>query len=78
MVWAKGGKTMHIIGPRSHKALKAKGFRGDTWKDIRWLSWNNTREVRYHSGGRWRCILSLRGGISVRRRRGKSRGRIRT
>jgi hypothetical protein len=27
-VWAKGSEVMHIIGPRSHKATKVKGFRG--------------------------------------------------
>ena len=67
---------MHIIGPRSHKALKAKRFRGNAWKNIKQMGRDNVREIRYHSGGRWRHISSLRGRISVRRRR-KSRGRVR-
>jgi hypothetical protein len=65
MVWVKGGKAMHIIGPWSHKAIKGKGFRGNTWKDIKGVSWNNVRELRYNSQGRWGHIPSLRGGISI-------------
>jgi len=76
MVWVKEGKAMHIIGPRSHKATKAERFRGNTWKDIKWMSQNNIRELRHHSGGRWRHIPSLRGRISVRRSRRKSRGSV--
>jgi hypothetical protein len=51
-VWAKGGKAMRIVGLRLHKATKAKRLRGDTWKDIKWMSWNNIRELGHHSGGR--------------------------
>jgi hypothetical protein len=30
MVWMKGTEAMCIVGPRLHKASKAKGFRGET------------------------------------------------
>jgi hypothetical protein len=76
-VWAKGGKAMRIVGPRSHKATKEKGFRGNVQKDIKGVSRNNVGELRYNSWGRWGCIPSLRGGISAGRRRRKSRGRVR-
>jgi hypothetical protein len=48
----KGGKAMHIVGPRSHKATKAKRLRGNMWKDIKRISWNNIRELGHYSGGR--------------------------
>jgi hypothetical protein len=35
MVGMKGSETMHIIGLRSYKATKVKGFRGKTWEDIK-------------------------------------------
>jgi hypothetical protein len=76
-VWAKGGKTMCIIWPRSHKATKAKGFRGKMWKDVKWVGRNNVREVRHKGGGRWGHIPGFRCGIVIRRRR-KGRGRVRT
>jgi hypothetical protein len=78
MIWMKRGKTMHIIRPRSHKAIKAKGLRGNTWKDIKWVSRDNFRELGHYSGGRWRRIPSLRGRIGVRRSRRKSSGMLRT
>jgi hypothetical protein len=53
MVWTKGTEVMHRIGPRSHKAFKAKGFRGKAWKDIEWMGRNNVRELGYKGGGRW-------------------------
>jgi len=45
-----------------------------------WVSRKNIGELRYNSGGRWRCIPSLRGGISIGRSRSerKSGGRVRT
>ena len=49
MVWAKGSETVCIIGPRSHKAFMAKGFRGKVRKDIKWVSRNNLRELRNNS-----------------------------
>jgi hypothetical protein len=76
-VWAKGSETIHIIGPRSHKATKVKGFRGKAWKDIERVSRNNIRKLRYNSGGRWGHIPSLGGRIGIGRSRRKSRGRVR-
>jgi hypothetical protein len=78
MVWAKGSKTMHIIGPRSHKATKVEGFRGKMQKDIKWVSRNNIGKLRYNYGGRWGCIPGFGGGIGIGRSGRKSRGRIRT
>ena len=34
----KGGEAVCIIRPRSHKASKAKGVRGNTWKNIKGVS----------------------------------------
>ena len=68
---------MCIIRPRSHKASKAKGLRGNMWKDIKRVSRDNFRELGYDSGGRWRRIPSLRGRIGVRRSRRKSRDMLR-
>jgi hypothetical protein len=31
----KGGEVVYIIRPRSHKASKAKGGRGNTWENIK-------------------------------------------
>jgi hypothetical protein len=77
MVGAKGSKLVHIVGPGPHKAIQAKGFRGKMWKDIKWVSRNNIRELRHNSEGRWGCIPSLGGRIGIRRSRRKSRGRVR-
>jgi hypothetical protein len=68
---------MHIIAPRLYKATKVKGFRGKTQKDIKRVSRNYVRKVRYNSGGRWGCTPGLRGGIGIGRSRRKSRGRVR-
>jgi hypothetical protein len=48
------------------------------WKDIKGVGWNDIRELRDNGRGRWRCIPSIGGGVSVRRSRGKGRGRLRT
>jgi hypothetical protein len=77
-MWMKGGETVCIIRPRSHKASKAKGLRGNMWKNIKGVGWNDIRELRDDGRGRWRRIPSVGGGISVRRGRRKSRGRLRT
>jgi hypothetical protein len=77
MVWAKGSKMVHIIGPRSHKATEVEGFRGKSWKNIKWVSRNNVGKLRYDCGGRWGCILGIGGGIGIGRSGRKSRGRIR-
>jgi hypothetical protein len=77
MVGTKDSETMHIVGPRSHKATKVKGFRGKTWEDIKWVSGNDIRELRDNSRGRWGHIPGLGDRVSIGRIRGKSRGRIR-
>jgi len=69
---------MGIIGPRSHKATKGEGLWGNAWKDIKGVSWDNVGELRHNSQGRWGCVPSLRGRISIGGSRGKSRGRVRT
>jgi hypothetical protein len=76
-VWVKGGETMCIIGVRSYKATKAKGFRGNMQKNIKWVGGNNVGELRNKSGGRWRRIPGLGGGIGIESSRRKSRGRLR-
>jgi hypothetical protein len=78
MMWMKGGEIVCIIRPRSHKATKAKGLRGNTWKNIKGVGWNDIRELRDDSRGRWGHIPGIGGRISVRGGRRKSRGRLRT
>ena len=34
-MWMKGGEAVYIIRPRLHKASKAKGLRGNMWKNIK-------------------------------------------
>jgi len=77
-VGMKGAEMMHIVGPRSHKATKVKGFRGKAWEDIKWVIGNNIGELRDNGRGRWGHIPGLRGRVSVGRTRRKSRGRVRT
>jgi len=74
----EGGEAVCIVRPRSHKASKAKGLRGNMWKNIKRVCWNDIRKLRDDSRGRWGRIPSVGGGVSVRRSRGKSRGRFRT
>ena len=76
VVQVKGGRTMCIIGPRSHKATKVERFRGKMQKNIEQVSRNNVRKVRYNSGGRWGCIPGLRCRIGIGRSRRKSRGSV--
>jgi hypothetical protein len=77
-VQAEGSEAVCIIGPRSHKATKVKGFGGKAWEDIKWVSGNNIRELRDNGRGRWRHIPGLVGRVSVGRTIRKSRGRFRT
>jgi hypothetical protein len=74
----KGGEAVCIIRPRSHKASKAKGFRGNMWEIIEGVGWNDIRELRDNGRRRWGRIPSIRSRISIRRGRRKSRGRFRT
>jgi hypothetical protein len=71
-------KAMGGIGPRLHKGVKGKGFRGNVGKNVQRMSGNNVREVRDDSnavpGIRSLVQRCISGWSSVR----KSRGRIRT
>jgi hypothetical protein len=77
MVGMKGAEMMCIIGPRSHKATKVKGFRGKAQEDIKWVSRNDVRDFRDNGRGRWGHIPGLGGRVSIGRARRKSRGRVR-
>jgi len=68
---------VHIVGPGSHEATKAEGFRGKMWEDIKWVSRNNVGELRYNSGGWWRHVPGSGGRVGKGRSRRKSRGRVR-
>jgi hypothetical protein len=37
-IGAKGGEAMCIVRPSSHKASKARRFRGKMWEDIKRVS----------------------------------------
>jgi hypothetical protein len=76
-IWTELGKTVAIVGPRSHKAFQAKGGRGNVWKDIKRMGRNAVWELRNKSRGRWGCIPSVGGRISVRRRGKIGGGRVR-
>ena len=42
---AELSKAMSGIGPRAHKGVKGKGFRGNVGEDIKRMSRNGIREV---------------------------------
>jgi len=63
LVWVKDGEVMHIIGPRSYKAIKAGRFRGKMWENIKGMCGDNVVEVRHNSRGRWGHIPGIRCGI---------------
>jgi hypothetical protein len=77
-IWTELGKAMAIVGPGSHKAFQAEGFRGYMWKDIKGMGRDDVRELGNDSRGRWGCIPGGRGRISVRQGGRKSRVRLRT
>ena len=62
-VGVKGGEAVCSVRPRSHKAGKAKRFRGETGKVIKGMGRNSLREFRYEGRGRWSCIPGI--GCSV-------------
>jgi hypothetical protein len=74
---AEFSETVSSIWPRAHKGVKAKGFRGDTRKDIKRVGGDDVREVRDHSN----AVPGIRSLVTrgVNRRGGmrKSRGRVR-
>jgi hypothetical protein len=43
---AELGEAMSCIQLGAHKGTKAKGFRGNAWKDVKRVSRNDVREVR--------------------------------
>ena len=75
---AEVSKAMSSIGPMAHKGAKGNWFRGNAWKDIQRMSWDNVREVRDYSNA-VPGVGSLVGGcVNGRGRMRKSRGRVRT
>jgi hypothetical protein len=42
-IWTEEGEAVCIVRPRSHKASKAKGLRGNMWKNIEGVGWNDIR-----------------------------------
>jgi hypothetical protein len=65
MIRMKGGEAVHIIRPRSHKASKAKGLRGNTWENIKGVGWNDIGELRDDGRGRWGRIPGIGGGVGI-------------
>ena len=65
MVGVKGGEAVCSVRPRSHKAGKAKRFRGETGKVIKGMGRNSLREFRYEGRGRWSHIPGI--GCSIGR-----------
>jgi hypothetical protein len=72
------GKAMSSIWPGAHEGMKAKGFRGNAWKDVKRMGWDDVREVRDYGNAvpGIRCLVSR--GVNGRGRMRKSRGRVRT
>jgi len=72
------GEAMGSVRPGAHKGAEAKGFRGNAWKDIKRMGWDDIREVRDYSN----AVLGIRGfvtrGINGWGGMRKSRGRVRT
>jgi hypothetical protein len=52
MVWAKRDEAMSIVGLRSHKATKEQRLRGNAWKDIKRVGWDDIGELRDNGRGR--------------------------
>jgi hypothetical protein len=70
-------KVMSSIWPGAHKGAKSKGFRGNAWKDIKRMGWDNVREVKDYGN----AVLGIRSLVDRGRNRWgrvrKSRGRVR-
>ena len=70
-------EAMSSVQPGAHKGAKGNWFRGNAWKDIKRVSWDDVREVRDHSnavpGVRSLVTRGVNGWGSMR----KSRGRVR-
>jgi len=54
---------VYIIGPRLHKASKADRFRDKMQEDVKGVSRDSVREVRYDGRGRWGRIPSIRHSV---------------
>ena len=69
---------MSSIGPTAHKGAKGTWLRGNAWKDIQRMSWDDVREVRDYSNivPGVRSLVSR--GVNGWGRMRKSRGRVRT
>ena len=75
---AELGKAMSSIGPTAHKGAKGNWFRGNTWKDIKGMSWDDVREVRDYSNAVPGIRSLIRRSVNGWGRMRKSRGRVRT
>jgi hypothetical protein len=75
---AEVGEAVSSIGPTAHKGPKGNWFRGNTWKDIKRVSWNNVREVRDYSNAVPGVRSLVTRGVNGWGRMRKSRGRVRT
>jgi len=75
---AEVGKVMSSIGPTAHKGVKGNWFRGNAWKDIKRMGWDDVREVRDHSNAVPGIRSLVTRGVNRRGRMRKSRGRVRT
>jgi hypothetical protein len=64
MVRAKGGEVVCSIRPRSHKASKAKGLRGEVRKVIKRMGGDGLRKLRNKGRRGWDCILGIGCGVS--------------
>jgi hypothetical protein len=43
------GETVSSVGPGAHERVKGNGFRGNAWKDIKGMGWDDIRKVRDYS-----------------------------
>jgi hypothetical protein len=75
---AEVSKAMSSIGPTAHKGAKGNWFRGNAWKDIKRMGWDDVREVRDHSNAVPGIRSLVTRGVNGRDRMRKSRGRVRT
>jgi hypothetical protein len=74
---AEFDKAMSSIGPMAHKGPKGNWFRGNAWKDIKRMSWDDIREVRDHSNAVPAVRSLITRGVNGQGRVRKSRGRVR-
>jgi hypothetical protein len=75
---AELGEAVGSIWPGVHEGTEAKGFRGNTRKDIKRMSRDNVREVGDHSKAVLTVGSLIGRGVNGWGRVRKSRGRVRT